>query len=85
VDHGAPDLDKRVRVTALAFLANETQLHGEVLPRTTLATGFTLEGTRIPLIGPQSIFKSAILPEIPLTITTVPVVEGQLRNDAGIG
>ncbi len=35
--------------------------------------------TRVPLIGPQGIFKPAILAEVPLTITTVPIVEGSAR------
>jgi len=79
VDGSASERDQRVRLAAFQFLAEQTQLHGEVLPRTLLATGFTLDGTRVPLIGPQGIFKPAILPEIPLSITTVPVVEGQAR------
>src|SRR5204862_6783347 len=32
------------------------------------------------LVGPQGIFKPAILAEIPLTITTAPVVEGRDRS-----
>lgn len=79
MDSSAVDLDTRVRLAAFAFLAEQTQLHGDVLPRATLATGFTFDGTRVPLIGPQGIFKPAILPEVPLSITTVPVVEGKPR------
>ena len=30
-------------------------------------------------MGPQGIFKPAVLPELPLSITTVPVVEGRPR------
>jgi len=75
----AADLDGRVRLRAFEFLTEQTQLHGEVLPRETLAAGFELEGMRVPLIGPQGIFKPAILPEMPLSITTVPVVEGRER------
>ncbi len=75
----AADLDGRVRLRAFEFLSEQTQLRGEVLPRQTLATGFEFEGTRVPLIGPQGIFKPAILPEMPLSITTVPVVEGRER------
>jgi hypothetical protein len=32
VDQGALDLDRRVRLAAFAFLTDQTQLHGEVLP-----------------------------------------------------
>ena len=73
------DLDARVRVAAFNFLAKHTRLVGEVLPRTLLARGFAFEGRQVRLIGPQGIFKPAILPELPLTITTVPTVEGQAR------
>jgi putative restriction endonuclease len=42
-----------------------------VLPRDPLAQGFELQGNRIRLLGPQGIFKPAIL-EAPLSITTAP-------------
>ena len=32
MDQGASDLDKQVRLAAFAFLNEQTQLHGEVLP-----------------------------------------------------
>ena len=73
------DLDARVRVAAFHFLAEQTRLLGEVLPRTLLAQGFPFEGRQVRLIGPQGIFKPAILPELPLRISTVPIVEGQER------
>jgi putative restriction endonuclease len=75
----ARETDQRVRIAAFDFLRRETELRGEVLPRRVLAEGFQFEGQRVPLIGPQGIFKPAILPEMPLTITTVPVVEGRER------
>lgn len=34
---------------------------------------------RVPLVGPQGIFKPSILDEMPLTITTAPIVEGRER------
>ena len=43
-----------------------------MLPRTLLAKGFTLRGVRVPLLGPQGIFKPRVLPDAPLTITTAP-------------
>ena len=73
------DLDARVRVSAFTFLAEQTRLLGEVLPRTLLSRGFSFEGRQVRLMGPQGIFKPAILPELPLTITTVPTVEGRER------
>ena len=46
-------------------------MHGEVLSRDVLAAGFELDGQRIRLVGPQGIFKPAVL-EVPLSITTAP-------------
>lgn len=69
------DLDTRVRTQAFQFLAEQTRLHGEVVPRDLLERGFDFEGRRVPLIGPQGIFKPALLTEMPISITTVPVKE----------
>ena len=76
---GGEDLDARVRTAAFAFLAQQTTLHGDTLPWRLLAQGFLFEGQRIPMLGPQGIFKPAILPELPLSITTAPVIEGRDR------
>ncbi|MFQ5701897.1 MAG: HNH endonuclease [Acidobacteriota bacterium] len=64
--------DSRVRLAAFEFLEEQVRLHGEVLPRDTLQTGFILDGTRVPLVGPQGIFKPRLIPEIPFSITTAP-------------
>ena len=72
-------LDARVRTAAFAFLTEQAALHGDTLRRTMLAQGFVFEGQRVPLLGPQGIFKPAILPELPLSITTAPIVEGRDR------
>jgi putative restriction endonuclease len=64
--------DRSVRVAAFEWLKEQTLLHDDVLPRTLLAKGFTLGGRRVPLLGPQGIFKPRVLPEIPLSITTTP-------------
>jgi putative restriction endonuclease len=80
-DWGSDDkqLNQRVRAAAFAFLEEQTRLQGEVLPRALLAGGFPFEGERIPLLGPQGIFKPRILNDVPLSITTVPIVEGRDR------
>jgi len=78
------EIDATVRVRAFDFLRREMDRHGDGgLPRALLAEGFFFDGTRVPLLGPQGIFKPAIL-DVPLSITTVPEVEGQPRpyNDA---
>jgi putative restriction endonuclease len=71
-------LDTQVRLRAFAFLEEQQKLHGDALPRSVLEKGFDFEGTRVPLIGPQGIFKPAVL-DLPLSFTTVPIVEGQPR------
>ncbi len=76
---GAGDIDARVRAAAFAFLTEQAGLHGDTLPRSLLAEGFLVEGQRVPLLGPQGIFKPAVLPELPLSITTAPIVEGRDR------
>jgi putative restriction endonuclease len=67
-----PELDLRVRLAAFQWLRSQSEMSGEVLPRTLLAQGFEFEGIRVPLLGPQGIFKPRILSEAPLSITTAP-------------
>ncbi len=66
------DHDAAVRVEAFRWLSTQVQVHGDVLPRDLLALGFQFQGTRVPLLGPQGIFKPAVLAELPLSITTAP-------------
>ncbi|HEX9885377.1 MAG TPA: HNH endonuclease [Longimicrobiales bacterium] len=63
--------DIRVRTEAFQWLAARVAEHGDVLPRDVLARGFTFQGRRVPLLGPQGIFKPAVM-EVPLSITTAP-------------
>lgn len=63
--------DTAVRHAAFSWLEQQVQLHGDVLPRTLLAAGFEFQGQRVPLLGPQGIFKPAII-DLPISITTVP-------------
>jgi putative restriction endonuclease len=72
------DLDSRVRTAAFHFLEAETRPVAEkVLPHALLAKGFMFDGQRVPLLSPQGIFKPAILPEMPLTIRTKYVEDGE--------
>lgn len=70
------EIDDAVRSGAFAFLAEQARIRGEgwppVLPRSVLADGFSFAGRRVPLVGPQGIFKPAILPSIPISIATAP-------------
>lgn len=64
--------DAQVRKLAFDWLERQTMLHGDVLSRDLLSQGFQFEGQRVPFVAPQGIFRPAVLPEIPLTITTSP-------------
>lgn len=64
--------DARVRAAAFEWLADQVTRHSDVLPRQVLASGFQLEGVRVPLVGPQGIFKPRVLSDVPLSITTAP-------------
>src|SRR6056297_2720911 len=64
--------DTQVRKMAFDWLDRQTMLHGDVLSRELLSKGFQFEGRRVPFVSAQGIFKPAVCPEIPLTITTSP-------------
>ena len=66
-----PDLELRVRVATFEWLEEQISIHSDVLPRSVLAGGFSFEGHRVPLVGPQGIFKPSLL-RLPLSITTSP-------------
>jgi putative restriction endonuclease len=63
--------DLRVRLAAFEWLNEQVELHGDVLPRSLLEQGFIFEGQRVPMLGPQGIFKPRVC-ELPLSITTIP-------------
>jgi putative restriction endonuclease len=64
--------DSRVRAAAFAWLAEQVDWLGtDVLPYALLKEGFQLDGTRVPLLGPQGIFKPRVMEGAPLSITTV--------------
>jgi hypothetical protein len=73
--------DQRVRAAAFAWLQAQVAQHGDVLERAVLAEGFLLDGVRVPLVGPQGIFKPKVLEEAPLSITTTP--EGPYNDELG--
>ncbi len=70
--------DLRVRLAAFAFLDEQRKLSSDLFERRTLQRGFELDGERVPLQAPQGIFKPRVC-RFPLSITTVPVTEGQPR------
>ncbi len=72
-------LDREVRIRAFEFLAEQTQIHGEVLSWAQLLQGFECRGRRVPLVSQPGIFKPALLPDVPLTIRTAAEEEGRVR------
>ncbi len=66
-----PSPDHRIRQRCFEWLAEQSEIHGEVLPRDLLARGFDCDGEQIRLVGPQGIFKPRAL-RLPLSITTAP-------------
>ena len=61
--------DVVIRRAVFDWLTEQRQEHGEALSRASLES-FLLNGRRVPLIGPQGIWKPAAC-ELPLSITTV--------------
>jgi putative restriction endonuclease len=78
---GMNDVDQKVRLAAFNWLADQVRIQGDVLPRSLLAEGFVFENQRVPLVGPQGIFKPKLLPQMPLSITTTP--EGPYDDSFG--
>ena len=72
-------MDADVRIVAFDWLRGKADEFGDVLSRRELAEGFTFRGTRVPLVGPQGIFKPRVLPAMLLSITTTP---GSLYEDS---
>ena len=75
------DIDRKVRIAAFNWLAEQARIRGDVLPRSILSEGFEFGKQRVPLVAPQGIFKPKLLPQIPLSITTTP--EGPYDDSFG--
>lgn len=62
------EADREVRLRTFDWLSRQRDVFGEALSRTSLES-FSLDGRRIPLVGPSGIWKPAVC-ELPLSITT---------------
>ena len=79
--------DEALRAAAFQFLEEQVELAGDsgALSRRTLSAGFMFHGDRVPLVGPQGIFKPRVA-ALPLSITSTAVVAGEDRPyDDGFG
>src|SRR4051794_22092487 len=77
------DADWSIRQAAFAWLTDQRETVGEALPRTTLEN-FSVDGRRIPLMGPQGIWKPAVC-ELPISITTIVSGPYEDEYDSGRG
>jgi putative restriction endonuclease len=73
------ELDRDIRFAAFDFLVHCAAQYGEILPYQIITRGFIFKDERVPLMGPQGIFKPRVLPELPLSITTAPEIPGKIR------
>jgi len=62
------EADREIRLRVFDWLTRQRDESGETLSRTALET-FSLDGRRIPLVGPSGIWKPALC-ELPLSIAT---------------
>ncbi len=77
------DADWSIRQAAFAWLTDQRETVGEALPRTALEN-FSVDGRRIPLMGPQGIWKPAVC-ELPISITTIVSGPYEDEYDSGRG
>jgi putative restriction endonuclease len=56
-------MDQIIRMEVFRFLEEKVKLHDD---------GFYFQDKRVPLLGPQGIWKPAILEKYPISITSVP-------------
>ena len=61
--------DAAIRQAAFGWLTEQVERHDDVLPRSVLHAGFQFSGARVPLVGPQGIFKPRLC-ELPLSVLT---------------
>ena len=73
------ELDRDVRLEAFKFLTEQMAKYGEILTASQINEGFRYHGESVFLKGTPGIFKPRILPEVPISITTVPEVPGHPR------
>jgi putative restriction endonuclease len=72
-------VEDEIRAAAFIFLDRLQIFRRDGVPRRLLERGFEFHGARVALLGPKGIFKTQILKDVPLSINTVPVVDGRDR------
>ncbi len=74
----AGDLDIGLRMAAFGHLAELRRTFGTEMPRRVLEQGFQFENSRVSFVGPSGIWKPAIFPTMPLSITTAPPTDRKI-------
>jgi putative restriction endonuclease len=64
------DIDDRIRIAAFEWLDKQSSIHGDVLSRDLLVSGFQFNDQRINLLGAKGIWKPKSM-TYPLSITTI--------------
>ncbi len=77
------EADRSIRLAVFDWLTRQRDESGESLTRTALDS-FTLDGVRIPLVGPSGIWKPAVC-ELPISVTTSFAGPYDDRYDASSG
>ncbi len=54
---GVEHMEEQVRLATFQWLKEQTDIYGEVLPRTLLEKGFDFAGQRVTHVGPAGIWK----------------------------
>lgn len=65
-------MDEIIRMEVFKFLKEKVLLYDNVLPFSVLSKDFLYQGKRVPLLGPQGIWRPAILEKYPISITSIP-------------
>jgi len=63
-------IDLEIRIAAFAWLEQQVDIYGGILPRNVLQTGFKYKNDRVPLVAPNGIFTPRIM-ELPLSISSI--------------
>ena len=66
-----PCHDSRIRTAVFEWLNRQVSVYGDVLSRGILTEGFEFGSQRVRLVGPQGIFKPALM-QAPISITSIP-------------
>jgi putative restriction endonuclease len=66
------DLEIKTRLAAFEWLSEQVAIYGDVLPRTLLLRGFSIDGMQITLISQKGIWKPRVFEKVPISITTAP-------------